>query len=89
MSAAWSLPWVLGALPHDLHGMFVRNGANPRFAPKGRYHWFDGDGMVHGLRFENGRATYRNRWVETRGFNQRGEEVCYFRRKVMVPKKPA
>ena len=22
--------------------------------------------------------------VETKGFNQRGEEVCYFRRKVMV-----
>jgi acyl dehydratase len=27
--------------------------------------------------------------VETRGFNQHGEEVCYFRRKVMVPKKPS
>ncbi len=27
--------------------------------------------------------------VETRGFNQRGEEVCYFKRKVMVPKKQA
>jgi len=27
--------------------------------------------------------------VETRGFNQRGEEVCYFRRKVMVPKRPS
>ena len=27
--------------------------------------------------------------VETRGFNQRGEEVCYFRRKVLVPKKEA
>ena len=27
--------------------------------------------------------------VETRGFNQRGEEVCYFRRKVMVPKRAA
>ena len=27
--------------------------------------------------------------VETRGINQRGEEVCYFRRKVMVPKRPA
>ncbi len=25
--------------------------------------------------------------VETRGVNQRGEEVCYFRRKVLVPKK--
>jgi acyl dehydratase len=27
--------------------------------------------------------------VETRGVNQRGEEVCYFRRKVMVPRRPA
>jgi acyl dehydratase len=27
--------------------------------------------------------------VETRAFNQRGEEVCYFRRKVMVPKRDA
>jgi acyl dehydratase len=26
--------------------------------------------------------------VETRGVNQRGEEVCYFRRKVMVPRRP-
>ena len=27
--------------------------------------------------------------VETRGYNQRGEEVCFFRRKVMVPKRDA
>ena len=27
--------------------------------------------------------------VETRGLNQRGEEVCYFRRKVMVPTRAA
>ena len=27
--------------------------------------------------------------VETRGFNQRGEEVCYFRRRVMVRKQAA
>ena len=27
--------------------------------------------------------------VETRAFNQRGEEVCYFRRRVMVPKREA
>ena len=25
--------------------------------------------------------------VESFGFNQRGEEVCYFKRKVMIPKK--
>ena len=27
--------------------------------------------------------------VETKGFNQHGEEVCYFRRKVMVWKRDA
>jgi len=27
--------------------------------------------------------------VETFGYNQRGEEVCYFRRKVMVLKRDA
>jgi acyl dehydratase len=27
--------------------------------------------------------------VETRGYNQRGEEVCYFRRKVLVPTREA
>ena len=27
--------------------------------------------------------------VETKGINQRGEEVCYFKRKVMVPKREA
>mgnify|MGYP003352722503 FL=1 len=27
--------------------------------------------------------------VETRGYNQRGEEVCYFRRRVMVLKREA
>jgi carotenoid cleavage dioxygenase-like enzyme len=56
---------VVGDLPDDLAGVFVRNGSNPAFAPKGRYHWFDGDGMLHALHFENGRATYRNRYVRT------------------------
>jgi carotenoid cleavage dioxygenase len=58
---------VVGRLPDDLVGVFVRNGSNPRFAPKGRYHWFDGDGMLHAVHFDGGRATYRNRFVRTRG----------------------
>ena len=48
--------------------MYVRNGSNPRHEPKGRYHWFDGDGMLHALHFEDGRAHYRNRWVRTEAF---------------------
>ncbi len=66
---AHDLP-VIGELPRDLHGMFVRNGSNPRFAPEGRYHWFDGDGMLHGLRLDGGTASYANRWVRTRGFRE-------------------
>ncbi len=59
---------VIGQLPPDLSGMFVRNGPNPQFAPLGQYHWFDGDGMLHGVRISNGKASYRNRYVQTRGF---------------------
>ena len=56
---------VIGALPDDLAGVFIRNGSNPKYTPPGRYHWFDGDGMLHALHFENGTATYRNRYVRT------------------------
>ncbi len=56
---------IEGKLPSDFNGMFVRNGPNPYFQPDWRYHPFDGDGMVHSVRFCNGRASYRNRWVRT------------------------
>ncbi|WYM03575.1 MAG: carotenoid oxygenase family protein [Gloeotrichia echinulata CP02] len=59
---------VIGQLPPDLSGMFVRNGPNPQWAPIGKYHWFDGDGMLHGVRIRNGQATYRNRYVRTNGW---------------------
>ncbi len=56
---------IVGELPDDLAGVFIRNGSNPKYSPPGRYHWFDGDGMLHALQFENGHATYRNRYVAT------------------------
>jgi carotenoid cleavage dioxygenase len=58
---------IAGTLPADLEGIYVRNGSNPRFRPEGHYHWFDGDGMLHAVHFEGGRATYRNRYVRTSG----------------------
>ncbi|MCB9793740.1 MAG: carotenoid oxygenase family protein [Alphaproteobacteria bacterium] len=64
---------VEGELPQDLHGAYLRNGPNPRFAPKHRYHWFDGDGMVHGVWFEGGRARYANRYVRPKGFRMEEE----------------
>lgn len=60
---------VIGELPPDLSGMFLRNGPNPQFQPLGLYHWFDGDGMIHGVQIDNGKAIYRNRYVQTEGFS--------------------
>lgn len=68
------LELIEGAVPVDLAGMVVRNGPNRRFEADGRYHWFDGDGMLHAVRFEDGRATYRNRWVRTAGLQREERE---------------
>jgi carotenoid cleavage dioxygenase-like enzyme len=55
---------VEGAIPPELCGLYVRNGANPRRGQSG--HWFLGDGMVHGVSIRDGKAEwYRNRWVRT------------------------
>ena len=59
---------VIGELPPDLSGMFVRNGPNPQFPPIGEYHWFDGDGMLHGVQIQQGKARYCNRYIRTQGF---------------------
>lgn len=59
---------VEGAIPAELDGWYLRNGPNPRQATA---HWFTGDGMIHGVRIEGGRAAwYRNRWVRTDSFEQ-------------------
>jgi carotenoid cleavage dioxygenase-like enzyme len=61
---------VIGEIPNDLNGVYVRNGPNPQFDPRGRYHWFDGDGMVHALHLADGKASYRNRWIRTEAFER-------------------
>ncbi|GLQ19454.1 carotenoid oxygenase family protein [Algimonas porphyrae] len=62
---------VIGEIPHDLSGVFVRNGPNPKEMPTGMHHWFDGDGMLHAIHIEDGRATYRNRYIRTSQMNRR------------------
>lgn len=58
---------VVGRIPEHLDGRYLRNGPNPsaEIDPEA-YHWFMGDGMVHGIRLRDGRAEwYRNRWVRS------------------------
>ncbi|WP_255566611.1 carotenoid oxygenase family protein [Iamia sp. SCSIO 61187] len=60
---------VVGTLPADLDGRYLRIGPNPmrqNVPDPATHHWFVGDGMVHGLRLRDGRAEwYRNRWVRS------------------------
>jgi len=65
---------VTGTIPSSLSGLYVRNGSN---SPTGRSpHWFLGDGMVHSLRIERGKASwYRNRYVATT-LHERGQSFA-------------
>ncbi|XOV82745.1 MAG: carotenoid oxygenase family protein [bacterium] len=55
---------VEGNIPPSLSGVYLRTGPNPLrgISP----HWFLGDGMVHGIRIENGKALWhKNRFIQT------------------------
>ncbi|EXB52067.1 hypothetical protein L484_024617 [Morus notabilis] len=60
-----SLP-VTGKVPNCIEGVYVRNGANPHYEPVAGHHFFDGDGMVHAVKFNNGAASYACRFTETK-----------------------
>jgi carotenoid cleavage dioxygenase-like enzyme len=59
---------VIGEIPADIDGVYIRNTENQVHEPIGRYHPFDGDGMIHAISIVDGKAEYRNRFVRTKGF---------------------
>jgi len=56
---------VIGSIPKELSGLYLRNGPNPIGSPNvKKYHWFTGEGMLHGVRIDGGKAIwYRNNLV--------------------------
>ncbi len=70
---------VIGRIPDELDGQFLQNGPNPSVEPGIGHSWFDGDGMVHGVRLGGGAASYRNRWVRTAGLDEdrAAGRACY------------
>jgi carotenoid cleavage dioxygenase-like enzyme len=63
---AFDLEVIEGVIPADIDGVYLRNTENQLHEPLGRYHPFDGDGMIHQIDFKDGHASYRNRFVRTR-----------------------
>lgn len=60
---------VVGSIPEDLNGHFLRVGPNPvHVFSEAAYHTFDGDGMIHAIEFSGGQAHYRNRFIQNDGF---------------------
>ncbi len=64
---AWDMD-VVGEIPSDLNGVYIRNTEVALFEPIKRYHPFDGDALLHSISFENGEARYACRFVRTDGF---------------------
>ena len=63
-TTSFDLP-TTGTIPRELNGRLLRIGPNPLGeVDPGRYHWFQGTGMVHGVRLRDGKAEwYRSRYV--------------------------
>lgn len=62
---------IQGEIPREIHGTLYRNGPSQNVLPKDGYqalHLFDGDGLVHAFRFEDGRVDYRGRFVRSESF---------------------
>ncbi len=58
---------IIGVIPSGLNGSYLRNGPNPYFPQYTYTYPIDGDGMVHRLVLENGKASYKNVFVKTAG----------------------
>ena len=80
---------VVGAIPNDLQGHFLRVGPNPvHVFSEETYHTFDGDGMIHAIEFNQSTARYRNRFIENEGFKlerERGDWVYKGMNSLMDP----
>ena len=80
---------VIGTIPEDLQGHFLRVGPNPvHVFSEAAYHTFDGDGMIHAIEFDRGAARYRNRFIENEGFKlerERGDWIYKGMNSLMDP----
>lgn len=65
---------VEGNIPHWLVGSLIRNTpAQYEIGAQSYRHWFDGLAMLYSFTFENGRVSYRNRFIESKAHCENNE----------------
>ena len=71
---------IEGEIPAELTGTLFRNGPG-QLDVNGQpfHHPFDGDGMICAFTFADGRAHFRNRFVQTQGYveEQKAQKILY------------
>jgi carotenoid cleavage dioxygenase len=76
----YAISRIEGEIPRALNGTLYRNGPNQKVAPaegNGALHLFDGDALIHAIRFDDGAAHYRGRFARTESFLREQEEGVY------------
>jgi all-trans-8'-apo-beta-carotenal 15,15'-oxygenase len=62
---------IEGRVPAGLRGTFYRIGPSTlAVGEDASRHWFDGDGMICAFRFDDGKITFKNRFVDTPWYAQ-------------------
>jgi all-trans-8'-apo-beta-carotenal 15,15'-oxygenase len=80
---------IEGEIPQELEGTLFRNGPG-LFDINGQHihHPFDGDGMISKITFTNGRAHFRNRFIQTEAYLQEQKAGKIIYRGVFGTQKP-
>ena len=71
---------ISSSIPLDIEGTYFRNGgAKYEVGKELVMHPFDADGMISAVTFKDGRAMFRNRFVQTKEFKaeQKFKRVLY------------
>lgn len=68
------LELLSGKTPEGLNGTWYRVGPDRQYPPmNGEDVFIDGEGMIHMIRFADGQASYKSRWVHTERFKRQAE----------------
>ncbi len=80
VEADYPITKIEGEIPRELNGTLYRNGPCQKVLPKsgpGGLHLFDGDALVHAIRFDDGKAHHLSRYARTPSFERVDQEGRY------------